>query len=344
MGKNIFEQIRDGESPAEIVFKNEYVTAFQDLYPNAPVHILLIPNKMIPSLSQLHEEDAIYISHIYIAAKQIAHHYKIDESGYRVITNNGNDGGQEIPYLHFHLVGGLPLGPMIRLPKSSKKILKDFQIYQMMNKPIATNMENILNYDDFVQSKHIQKIDTVPYADMKKVRNTVDSMMQCRPEVDIIIARQLRSINHTMMTSNNMIVLFPSMWCHPDAIANIEFHKGKYDDEDIKITYVINNHEYEPDQIDTLLYTCTGGTGFLKLKIETTLPHFCFDIHYTAHYMNESCRRYLTNHMQGVCTGKTKYVYNVFSLLEDDTVDTTYKSWYLEGSTQQWLQNAIERK
>ena len=125
MDKNIFERIRDGESPAEIVLKNEYVTAFKDISPDAPVHILIIPNKMIKSLSDIQEEDSIYISHIFLAAKQIAEQFKINESGYRVITNCGKNGGQEVPYLHFHLVGGVPLGNMIKLPKSSKKLFKN---------------------------------------------------------------------------------------------------------------------------------------------------------------------------------------------------------------------------
>lgn len=125
MEKNIFEKIRDGESPAEIILKNEYVTAFKDIFPSAPVHILIIPNKMIPSLSNIEQEDSIYISNIFLAAKKIAEELKIDKTGYRVITNCGKNGGQEIPYLHFHLVGGIPLGKMINLSKSSKKILKN---------------------------------------------------------------------------------------------------------------------------------------------------------------------------------------------------------------------------
>ena len=131
MEKNIFERIRDGESPATIVFKNDYVTAFEDIYPDAPIHILIIPNKMIPSLSQIEEEDSIYLSKMMLAAKEIAKQKGIDESGYRLITNCGSDGGQEINYLHFHLVGGLKLGKMISLPKESKKIfrsLKDSEI------------------------------------------------------------------------------------------------------------------------------------------------------------------------------------------------------------------------
>ena len=125
MDKNIFERIRDGESPAEIVLKNEYVTAFKDISPDAPVHILIIPNKMIKSLSDIQEEDSIYISHIFLAAKKIAQQFEISHSGYRVITNCGKNGGQEVPYLHFHLVGGVPLGNMIRLPKSSKKFFNN---------------------------------------------------------------------------------------------------------------------------------------------------------------------------------------------------------------------------
>ena len=131
MEKNIFERIRDGESPATIVFRNDYVTAFEDIYPDAPIHILIIPNKMIPSLSLIEEEDSIYLSKMMLAAKEIANQKGIDETGYRLITNCGSDGGQEINYLHFHLVGGLKLGKMISLPKESKKIfrsLKDSEI------------------------------------------------------------------------------------------------------------------------------------------------------------------------------------------------------------------------
>ena len=124
MEKNIFEKIRDGEESAEIVYKDEYVTAFNDIYPDAPVHILIIPNKLISSLNDITEEDSIYLSKILLIAKNLAKKFNIDESGYRLITNCNKDGGQEINYLHFHLVGGVKLGKIISLPKSSKKLLK----------------------------------------------------------------------------------------------------------------------------------------------------------------------------------------------------------------------------
>ena len=122
MEKNIFEKIRDNEAPAEIIYRNKYVTAFTDIYPSAPVHLLIIPNKMIKSLNDIEEEDSIYLSEILLVAKKLAKDYGIADSGYRLITNCNSDGGQEINYLHFHLVGGVKLGKMINLPKASKKI------------------------------------------------------------------------------------------------------------------------------------------------------------------------------------------------------------------------------
>lgn len=121
MNKNIFEKIRDGEEKADIVYKDDFITAFKDIYPNAPVHILIIPNKTIKSLNEIQEEDSNFLSNILLGAKKIAKQFNIDETGYRLITNCGSDGGQEINYLHFHLVGGLKLGKMISLSKSEKK-------------------------------------------------------------------------------------------------------------------------------------------------------------------------------------------------------------------------------
>ena len=136
MEKNIFEKIRDKESDADIVFKNEYVTAFKDIYPCAPIHILIIPNKMIRSLNDVEKDDAIYLATILISAKEIAEKFYIDKSGYRLITNCGNDGGQDVQYLHFHLVGGVPLGRMIGLPKNSQKIFKEFVNKTKTSSPI----------------------------------------------------------------------------------------------------------------------------------------------------------------------------------------------------------------
>lgn len=130
MNKNIFEKIRDGEEKADIVYKDDYITAFNDIDPNAPVHILIIPNKKIESLNDIQEEDSNYLSNILLGAKKIAKQFNIDQTGYRLITNCGSDGGQEVQYLHFHLVGGLKLGKMISLSKSEKKKFNELKSLQ----------------------------------------------------------------------------------------------------------------------------------------------------------------------------------------------------------------------
>ena len=127
MEKNIFEQIRDGQASANIVYQDDHVTAFDDIDPCAPIHILIIPNKKISSLNEIEEQDSLYLSKIMLSAKEIAKQKGIDESGYRLITNCGSDGGQEIDYLHFHLVGGVKLGKMISLSKDSKKKFNEFK-------------------------------------------------------------------------------------------------------------------------------------------------------------------------------------------------------------------------
>ena len=104
------------------MYQDEYITAFNDTNPDAPIHILIIPNRKIDSLNSITENDSIYLSKILITAKHLAKTFNISDTGYRLITNCNKDGGQEINYLHFHLVGGVKLGRMIHLPKESKKI------------------------------------------------------------------------------------------------------------------------------------------------------------------------------------------------------------------------------
>ena len=125
---SLFENIRDGKEPANIIYQDEYITAFDDKYPVAPVHILIIPNKRIKSLDNVTEQDEIYMGKLLVGASKVAKIKNINESGYRLITNCNKDGGQEIDYLHFHLVGGVPLGRMIGLPKESKKIFQTLKL------------------------------------------------------------------------------------------------------------------------------------------------------------------------------------------------------------------------
>jgi histidine triad (HIT) family protein len=109
----LFERIIAGELPAKIVHKDERVTAFRDVYPRAPTHILIVPNKVIPTANDIADEDAALVGHMFVVARDLAKKEGIAESGYRLIVNCNAHGGQEVFHLHLHLVGGAPLGPMI---------------------------------------------------------------------------------------------------------------------------------------------------------------------------------------------------------------------------------------
>ena len=109
----IFSKIVSGEIPAEIVYQDEQVTAFRDISPQAPVHVLLVPNREIPTVNDLTTEDEPLVGHMITVAKQIAEQEGVAESGYRLLINCNRDGGQEVFHLHMHLFGGRPLGPML---------------------------------------------------------------------------------------------------------------------------------------------------------------------------------------------------------------------------------------
>lgn len=109
----IFAKIVRGEIPADIVYQDEQVTAFRDINPVAPTHILIVPNKVVPTVNDLQEEDEQLAGHMMVVARKVAQQEGIAESGYRLIINCNKDGGQEVFHLHLHLVGGRPLGPMV---------------------------------------------------------------------------------------------------------------------------------------------------------------------------------------------------------------------------------------
>jgi histidine triad (HIT) family protein len=109
----LFEKIIAGELPATVVFRDSRVIAFLDIRPVAPVHILIVPNKVIPTADDIADEDESLIGHMVIVARDIARQQGIAENGYRLIINCRVFGGQEVYHLHLHLIGGRPLGPMI---------------------------------------------------------------------------------------------------------------------------------------------------------------------------------------------------------------------------------------
>jgi len=109
----IFCKIARGEIPGQIVYKNDRVTAFRDINPKAPVHVLIIPNEHVDVKGYVGYEDAAVMGDILLAAKKVAMVENIANTGFRLIVNVGADAGQEVDHLHVHLLGGKKLGPML---------------------------------------------------------------------------------------------------------------------------------------------------------------------------------------------------------------------------------------
>ncbi len=102
----LFCRIVSGEIPGTIVFRDEQATAFRDINPAAPTHILIVPNKHIASVSALDGKDEQLVGHLFSVAGQLAKSEGVAEGGYRLITNTGPDAGQTVFHIHVHLIGG----------------------------------------------------------------------------------------------------------------------------------------------------------------------------------------------------------------------------------------------
>ena len=110
--ETIFSKIIRREIPSDIVYQDDLVTAFRDINARAPVHILIVPNKAIPTANDIADEDAPLIGRMFVVARDLARQQGIAEDGYRLIINCNGHGGQEVYHLHLHLIGGAPLGAM----------------------------------------------------------------------------------------------------------------------------------------------------------------------------------------------------------------------------------------
>lgn len=110
--ETIFSKIIRKEIPADIVYQDDKVTAFRDIAPQAPVHILIIPNKVIPTVDDVEEEDEAMLGRLFTAAKKIAAQEGLG-NGYRLLMNCKEDANQEVFHMHMHLLGGTQLGRMV---------------------------------------------------------------------------------------------------------------------------------------------------------------------------------------------------------------------------------------
>ncbi len=106
----LFCKIAKGEIPSKIVYQDEHVVAFEDINPQAPVHVLLIPRQHIASIADLTLVDGVVLAQIFTTAQKVSQEMKIGESGYRIVSNVGPDAGQAVFHLHFHMLGGRRFG------------------------------------------------------------------------------------------------------------------------------------------------------------------------------------------------------------------------------------------
>jgi histidine triad (HIT) family protein len=111
--ETIFSKIIRKEIPADIVYQDDLVTAFRDINPQAPTHVLIIPNKLTPTSNDVTEEDEQTLGRLFTVAAKIAKEEGIAEDGYRLMMNCNSHGGQEVYHIHMHLLGGRALGPML---------------------------------------------------------------------------------------------------------------------------------------------------------------------------------------------------------------------------------------
>ncbi len=109
MSKSVFEKIIDREIPATIVYEDDLVLAFRDVNAKAPVHVLIVPKKNIPRIAEAAPGDQTLLGHLLLKAAEVAERIGLSKSGYRLVINNGPDGGETVPHLHCHILGGRPM-------------------------------------------------------------------------------------------------------------------------------------------------------------------------------------------------------------------------------------------
>jgi histidine triad (HIT) family protein len=106
MSKTLFEKIIDREIPGDIVHEDDLCVCFRDISAQAPVHLLLVPRRPIPRVAEAQDGDQSLLGHLLLTARKVAEQQGLGQSGFRLVINNGPDGGEAVPHLHIHILGG----------------------------------------------------------------------------------------------------------------------------------------------------------------------------------------------------------------------------------------------
>ncbi|MDE3067293.1 MAG: histidine triad nucleotide-binding protein [Verrucomicrobiota bacterium] len=106
MSKTLFQKIAARESPATIVYEDDLVLAIRDIHPQAPVHVLIFPKQPIARIAEARAGDQALLGHVLLKAAEVARKLGLDKTGFRLVVNNGPDGGETVPHLHCHILGG----------------------------------------------------------------------------------------------------------------------------------------------------------------------------------------------------------------------------------------------
>lgn len=106
----LFEKLIARQIPAKIVYEDDLVFAFHDIQPQAPTHVLIVPKKPVPRIGEATASDQALLGHLFLKAREVAAKLGLQETGYRLVVNNGRDAGEAVPHLHVHILGGRALG------------------------------------------------------------------------------------------------------------------------------------------------------------------------------------------------------------------------------------------
>lgn len=106
MSKTLFEKIVAREIPSDVVYEDDLVMAIRDIHPQAPTHILIFPKQLLPRIAEARAEDGKILGHLLLKAGEVAEKVGLTKAGYRLVINNGPNGGETVPHLHVHILGG----------------------------------------------------------------------------------------------------------------------------------------------------------------------------------------------------------------------------------------------